>query len=519
MRQAAHVADSDGESVKRKKEKSGNYLNLRSMRDEIFALANEFDLCDRFPDAVGQEAESRAAAVKMEASDRREDLRALPLVTIDGPDARDFDDAVFCRVDAQRGYELIVAIADVSEYVRAGGAVDQEAGKRCTSVYFPGHVLPMLPLALSEKVCSLKPDTDRLCLACRMLFAPDGEITDYGFSKAIMRSHARLTYGNAAQMLEKPAADPVHKSLLLLAELSAKLEARRLAAGALKLSLPTPELVFSDDGQVTGVDDFVPLRTHSIIEECMLAANVCAAKFLQARKHPFLYRVHAKPEQLRIEQLRFLLREYGISVGDLEDVRNMQNVIDAVMKLPPERAHALTFHVLRTLSRAVYTPNKASHYGLGFEDYTHFTSPIRRYPDLLVHRQISAALAGAAAGKEGARLSEIGERCSLREQNAEKAERTLVGRMIARLQKDKVGQPQEGIITGITKFGIFVMFSGFAEGLLPLSQLRDDYYELRDRDTVLLGSRTKRMFRAGMSLKVAIDSVDMEAGRCRLRLA
>ncbi|MCY4325700.1 MAG: RNB domain-containing ribonuclease, partial [Betaproteobacteria bacterium] len=395
----------------------------------------------------------------------------------------------------------------------------KEAGRRCTSVYFPGHVLPMLPLALSEKVCSLKPDEDRLCLACRMRFAPDGEIGGYDFCKAVIRSQARLTYSQSAQMLDLPAESPVHESLLMLDELSAKLLARRLKAGALKLFLPTPELVLADD-RVTGVTEFVPLRTHSIIEECMLVANVCAAKFLQAKQRPLLYRVHAKPEQLRIEQLRFLLREYGIGVGDLEDVRNMQAVIDAVMKLPPDRAHALTFHVLRTLSRAVYTPNKASHYGLGFTDYTHFTSPIRRYPDLLVHRQISSVLAGDSESAINAtQLGEVGERCSLREQNAEKAERAIVGRMIARLQHSNVGQPQDGVITGITKFGIFVMFSGFAEGLLPLSQLRDDYYELKDKDTVLLGSRTKRMFRVGMAVQVAIGSIDMEAGRCRLRLA
>ena len=503
----------------KKREKSGDYLRFDSMRGEILALAKEFDLRDdSFPDEVAKEAEVCAAETGVDASSQREDLRNLPLVTIDGPNAKDFDDAVFCRSTAD-GYELVVAIADVSAYVRASGAVDKEAGSRCTSVYFPGHVLPMLPPVLSEQVCSLKPDQDRLCLACRMLFAPDGQITDYGFSKAIMCSQSRLTYSKAVQMLENPADDPIHKSLLLLAELSAKLEKRRLNSGALKLSLPTPELVFSE-GRVTGISEFVPLRTHGIIEECMLVANVCAAKFLNARQRGFLYRVHAKPEQLRIEQLRLLLGEYGIKVGDLEDVRNMQSVIDAVMKLPSDRAHALTFHVLRTLSRAVYTPNRASHYGLGFEDYTHFTSPIRRYPDLLVHRQISAVLAGDANGNIGvAQLAEIGERCSLREQNAEKAERNIVGRMIARLQEGSMGQPQEGIITGITRFGMFVMFSAFAEGLLPLSQLRDDYYELKDQETVLVGKKTKRMFRVGMSLKVAVDSIDMKAGRCRLRLA
>lgn len=487
---------------------------------DVEELAREYGLRLSFPRNVV----TRAGALldKTQTIGRqgdRADLRSIPFVTIDGADAKDFDDAVHCVRNADE-YVLSVAIADVGAYVAPGDDLDEEARARGTSAYFPGLVLPMFPAELSENLCSLLPGKDRLCLVCLIRLSADGEILSYKFREGLIRSHRRLTYKQSDGLLKQPDQDrPTCASLACLATLSDILGARRDSLGALKIDLPALEPKVKG-GKLVGLELNDRTASSKIIEECMLAVNVCAAEFLGERGFPLLYRVHGKPSEEGTDRLCVLLSALGVQAGAPNDSRFMQNALDATKAMPPMRARALVFNILRTLQRAEYTSVNKGHFGLGYASYAHATSPIRRYPDLLVHRGIKAAIRGQKPDSRMAgSFKSLGEHCTAAELGAERAERSLLDRLAGRMQAGRVGNEIDGVISGIAKFGMFVLFNGFAEGLLPLSKLKDDYYVADRHEVELAGRRTGRIFRIGDCVRVILSSVNEKDGRCRLKLA
>ena len=487
--------------------------------DDISELAEKFGLNCSFPVDLERRAEIVASrGLDHSNGPKRVDLRGLPFVTIDGIDAKDYDDAVHCRADRD-GFELNVAVADVSHYVKEGDALDLEAAKRGNSVYFPGLVLPMLPAALSENLCSLKPGEDRLCLGCKISFDRDGSVRAWDFREGLMCSRRRLTYQQADGLLADPDQDlDVCSSLLALAELCAKLKAKRAFHGALTIEVPEIETAISN-GVLTRLVLGERLTTQSIIEECMVAVNVCAAKLLRKRDVVFLQRVHCKPKRERADSLRALLRTRGIVVGDLNLPQKMQDVIDAVTKIGDLSALALGYFILRTLSRASYAPVGKGHYGLGLALYAHTTSPIRRYPDLLIHRQIKNILNGLdQTPAQVAKIASLGEHCTATEMNAERASRDLMGRIVGRMQVGRKGII-DGVITGMASCGLFVILDQMATGMLPLSELRDDFYRIDRHGIEIVGQKRRRVYRIGDPIRVTVAKVNRQNGQCRLKLA
>lgn len=359
---------------------------------------------------------------------KREDIRHLPLVTIDSETARDFDDAVHCCQEG-KDYRLFVAIADVSHYVRDQDALDKEAFNRGNSVYFPRRVIPMLPEVLSNGLCSLNPQVDRLCMVCEMLWTARGELVEYRFYPAVMLSHARLTYNIVAELLDQPkgAVAKEHRQLLphiqLLYRLFKVLHKSRVKRGAIDFETIETEMVFNDQGKIEQIYPVKRNDAHRLIEECMLAANVCAADFLQKHEQPVLYRIHEGPTDEKLVALRDFLKEFGLQLrgGEKPQARDYARILDRIK----ERADAqlLQTVMLRSLSQAMYNPDNIGHFGLAYEMYTHFTSPIRRYPDLLVHRAIKAVLADKQY--EPGDWHEIGKHCSQTERRADEATREV----------------------------------------------------------------------------------------------
>lgn len=487
---------------------------------EIESVCLDYNLAVELPTSVIDAATQLASPNYAAALEKdRRDLRNLPLITIDGADARDFDDALHCRSDPNGGYALTVVIADVSNFVKPGDMLDDEAINRTTSVYFPGKVLPMLPPRLSEDWCSLRPQEDRFGLACSMSIAATGEVTNYEFFECVMRSRQRLTYTKADSMIQTGQVDDeVGTSLQSLAELTRVMEKRRSKRGGLQLEVASQVMQVAD-GEVLGFTSESRLFSHRVVEECMLAANTSAAAFLARNKYPFLYRVHDKPDSSKAIRLQHVMREFGVKVRNLSDSRNLQHVIDNINKQPTLIGRALTMNILRTLQRAQYTPRNVAHYGLGYDDYTHFTSPIRRYPDLLVHRAIKDVLRGNPPAKGLFQwLLEVGATCSEREMYAERAALQLNSRVFNKLQSHRIGEAMVGVIVGMSKGGFFVMCADGLEGMVKFSTLRDDFYELNQHQTKAIGKRRKRCLTIGMEVHVALDSVDPDDGRCKLLL-
>jgi ribonuclease R len=454
----------------------------------------------------------------------RTDIRKLPLVTIDGETAKDFDDAVFCEPGANGGFRLIVAIADVSHYVHHGDALDREARDRGNSVYFPRRVIPMLPERLSNGLCSINPDVERLCVACDMTIDARGEIGAYRFYPAVMRSHARLTYTLVAALLEGTAGEAAHKHRSLLARLEnlhrlykllAKSRERR---GAIDFETIETEMIFNQQGKIERI---VPVKrndAHRLIEECMLAANVCASDFLRAHQQPMLYRVHEGPTPEKLAALRDFLKGFGLSLGggDQPHAREYAKLLSRVKDRPD--AQLLQTVMLRSLQQAVYSPDNVGHFGLAYESYTHFTSPIRRYPDLLVHRAIKAVLQGKRYNPGD--WHELGARCSMTERRADEATRDVVAWLKCYYMQDKIGESFEGSISGVTAFGIFVALDGvYVEGLVHVSDLGNDYYHFDAVKRHLLGERTKTRHRLGDRVRVRLVRVDLDTSRIDFVLA
>ena len=458
----------------------------------------------------------------------RVDLREVPLVTIDGADARDFDDAVYAE-PAGEGWKLIVAIADVSHYVRPDDALDNEARKRGTSTYFPDQVVPMLPEELSNGLCSLNPNVDRLCLVCEMKVSASGKVEKSKFYKGVMRSHARLTYSQVNEVVceQDKQAREEHAAILPQLEhlyrVYKAFEKARRRRGALDLELPEVRITMGADNH--SVETVAPIHrndAHRLIEECMIAANVQAARFLGKHKVPDLYRVHPQPELERFEELRLLLQELGFKVS--AEARTQPRALNKVLGELRARPDfpVLAMSVLRTFAQAVYQPVNEGHFGLALDAYTHYTSPIRRYPDLLVHRGITHILDGgkpAAFAYKLPEMEKLGKDCSMLERQAEAAARHVESRYKCIYMQEHVGGEYEGVITGVTHFGLFVMLKDFyVEGLIHVTSLGNDYYHSEHGGLRLRGERTGHSFGLGDTLRVRISRVNVEEARVDLQL-
>jgi len=458
-------------------------------------------------------------------SDRkgREDLTALPLVTIDGETAKDFDDAVWCEKQG-KGFRLIVAIADVSHYVKPDSPLDLAARERGNSVYFPRRVIPMLPEKLSNGLCSLNPEVDRLAMVCDMDIAASGAIKHYRFYPAVIRSHARLTYSEvAAAFYEGDAATqarlaPLMPRLTALDALYRVLAKARAKRGAIDFETVETRMIFDERGKIARIEPYERNDAHRIIEECMLAANVCASEFLRSREHPALYRIHEGPTAERLAKLRDFLGTFGLELsgGDTPEAKDYAKLIDKI-KGRPDRQLLQTV-MLRSLKQAIYSPDNVGHFGLAYESYTHFTSPIRRYPDLLVHRAIRAALAGERYTLGD--WSDIGLHCSATERRADEATRDVEAWLKCYYMQDRIGETFAGSISSVVPFGIFVALDDvFVEGLVHVSDLGQDYFHFDEAAHAMVGERTGRRFRLADRIRVQLVRVDLEQNHIDFRLA
>lgn len=485
---------------------------------EIDVAIRNHGLPHEWSEAVLKEIEKFTPDVSEEALAGRQDLRELPFVTIDGEDARDFDDAVYCVKRPNGSWTLYVAIADVSYYVKPHTALDTEALERGNSVYFPGQVIPMLPEVLSNELCSLKPNVNRLTMVCEMSITATGKITRYRFYEAVIKSHARLTYNKVFAMVkeddknlqkEYQALYPHLQELFALYHVLYKARGKR---GTIDFDLPETKIVFGKDRKIEKIVPLVRNEAHRLIEECMLCANICAARFLLKSDCPALYRVHEGPSAEKLNDLRRFLNEMGLTLpgGEEPTPRDYARLLTSVADRPD--AHLIQTVLLRSLSQAVYTPENKGHFGLAYEAYTHFTSPIRRYPDLLVHRAIRRVLQRQyKEGEIDPRLEKLGEHCSMTERRADDATREAVDWLKCEFMMDKIGEEFNGVVSGVASFGFFVeLVEIYAEGLVHISNLPDDYYHFDPIKHQMSGERSGRHFRLGDQVRVLVARVDLD---------
>jgi ribonuclease R len=489
----------------------GNYADPGM---EIEIALRKHDLPHEFSREIEKVGKSFPAGVTESDLQGRTDLRALPLVTIDGETAKDFDDAVYCERRG-KGYKLWVAIADVSHYVRHGDVLDEEARLRGNSVYFPRRVIPMLPEVLSNGLCSLNPKVDRLCMVCEADISARGEIARYSFYPAVMHSRARLTYTLVAQALDQPqgeaarALDDLLPHLQVLAEVYEGLVKARRQRGAIDFETIETQMYFDDRGKIERIVPTQRNDAHRIIEECMLAANVCASDFLAASEHPALYRIHEGPTPQKLAALREFLREFGLQLtgGEEPQAKDYARLLEKVKGRPD--VQLLQTVMLRSLRQAVYSPENVGHFGLAYDAYTHFTSPIRRYPDLVIHRAIKAALAGKRY--DPGDWHELGVRCSETERRADEATRDVESWLKCYYMQDRIGESFTGTVSGVASFGVFVALDEvYVEGLVHISELGADYFHYDAAKHQLLGERTGRRFRLGDRIPVKLARVDLE---------
>ena len=487
-----------------------------------------FDLPYEFPAEALREAQAYGDRVDAREAAARVDLRALPLVTIDGEDARDFDDAVYAEAHGG-GFRLIVAIADVSHYVRPGSVLDTEAQRRGTSVYFPTRVLPMLPTALSDHLCSLAPNVDRLCFAADMIVSRSGALKSARFYPAVMRSAARLTYTLAHQALfeGRPAAraqlGPLAERLMVLVDVYRALYRARSRRGALDFDAAEAEFVIDAGEHVRAIELRARNDAHRLIEECMILANVAVAQELEKSHTPTLYRVHGVPEDEKLERLASTLRSLGIDarLPSAVTTRDVQAIARRVSDLS-ERTFVESL-VVRAMPQAIYQPTNIGHFGLALGHYAHFTSPIRRYPDLIVHRTLKALL--KAPGGSGRRyaaseLGALGESTSRLEKRADEADRYVSGFLKCTYLKERIGETFQGLITTVVEFGCFVQILDVAvDGLLHINNLRDDLYVMEEDGHAWRGQHTGRRLRTGAHLRVIVTAVNPIEGLVDLALA
>lgn len=468
-----------------------------------------------FPEDVEALAKKLPKKVLKKDHENREDIRHLPLVTIDGETARDFDDAVYCEPQGS-GFRLIVAIADVSHYVQPADALDVEGYNRGNSVYFPRRVIPMLPEALSNGLCSLNPEVERLCMVCDMQIGSMGAVKSYRFYPAVMFSHARLTYNQVWDWLQHPEnADtnsrllPQLNNLYTLFKVLLKARERR---GAIDFETTETQMVFNDEKKIDRIIAVTRNDAHRIIEECMLSANVCASDFLKKQKQPSLYRVHEGPTPEKLTALREFLSEFGLGIsgGDTPQAKDYAKLLVQIKPRPD--AQLLQTVMLRSLHQAVYSPDNVGHFGLAYDQYTHFTSPIRRYPDLLVHRSIKAALKGEKYAPGN--WAELGGHCSMTERRADDATRDVEAWLKCYYMQDRVGEEFIGTIASVTGFGLFVALDDiYVEGLVHISELGSDYFHFDKTRHQILGERTGVRYRLGDRVHVKIVRVSLDTTR------
>lgn len=449
----------------------------------------------------------------------REDIRHLPLVTIDGEDARDFDDAVYCERNDQ-GWRLLVAIADVSHYVQPDSALDADAQERGNSVYFPERVIPMLPEVLSNGLCSLNPQVDRLCMVCDMQLSPRGVLKAWRFYPAVMFSHARLTYTKVAAMLVEGDAElretyrEVLPHLEDLHRLYKVLRKRREQRGAIDFETVETRIVFGEERKIDRIVPVIRNDAHKMIEEFMITANVATARFLLEAKIPALYRVHEGPAAEKLEDLRAFLGEFGLRLGggDKPSAKDYAELLREVQGRPD--AHLIQTVLLRSLKQAVYSPDNVGHFGLAYDAYAHFTSPIRRYPDLLVHRAIRHVLSGQPPEVfryDHEKMVALGDHCSQTERRADEATRDVVDWLKCEYMLDEVGEEFDGTITSVTGFGLFVELDDiYVEGLIHVTSLENDYYSFDPVKHQLVGEHNHQVYRLGDRLRVKVARVDLD---------
>ena len=486
---------------------------------EIEMAIRSHELPHVWPDELLEEIKPLTAEVPESAKVDRTDLRKTPLVTIDGEDARDFDDAVFCQ-KTPKGWKLLVAIADVSHYVKINTALDKEAQKRSTSVYFPEQVIPMLPEILSNGLCSLNPDVDRLCMVCELFIDQEGKVTKSRFFEAVMRSHARLTYTEVAKILvdgDKELGEK-YKALLphlkQLYDLYKVMRVSREQRGAMDFDTQETRIIFGANRKIEKIVPTIRNDAHKLIEEFMITANMAAAKFLNGKKMPKLLRVHDGPSVDKLMSLKTFLGELGLSLsgGDKPTPLDYMTLIESVKHRAD--CHLIQTVLLRSMSQAVYSPELKGHFGLALDAYAHFTSPIRRYPDLLVHRAIRHCLQGNKPETFFYGFPDmitLGESCSANERRADDATRDVVSWLKCEYMMDKIGDTFPGIISAVTSFGFFVELAEiYVEGLVHISNLGQDYYHFDPTSHQLKGERTGSKFRIGDNVMVKVARVSLD---------
>ncbi len=496
---------------------------------EIDIAIRKHGIPHQWPKGLEKQAKRLASPVTEADLEDRVDLRDLPLVTIDGEDARDFDDAVFAE-PRKGGWRLVVAIADVSHYVASGSELDEEAEQRGNSVYFPRRVVPMLPESLSNGMCSLNPDEDRMCMYCDMHISRAGEVQDYEFGEGVMRSRRRLTYTEVANLLDgdgegvSPKTRRLGRHLENLAGVYQSLLRTRHRRGALDLDMPEANILLGKNLRIKSIGIRQRNIAHRIIEECMLAANVCTAEFLEDYTDHAMFRIHEPPEEESIEELRGFLAEFGVKMPiSREGVRvaNLQKAVDGIAKRP-DLSVFLQVSVLRAMQQAVYSTDNKGHFALGYDTYTHFTSPIRRYPDLIVHRLIKQIIAGAVKSELPGKveLQALADHSSMTERRADDATRDVERWLKAEFMSDRIGEEFDSMVTGVTGFGIFVQLKDyFVDGLVHISDLGRDYFHHEADRFRLVGEKSGQVYRPGTELRVVVARVDLDDGKIDFILA
>jgi len=532
---------------------------------EIDIAVRKYSVPHEFSAACLELARELPDKVRPQDTKDRIDLTDIPLVTIDGEDARDFDDAVYCepaKIGKTKGWRLLVAIADVSNYVATGSAIDIDAYDRATSVYFPRRVIPMLPEKLSNGLCSLNPEVERLCMVCDMLITAKGDIHAYQFYPAVMYSHARFTYTEVAAILANTRGPEAIKrkarvnDLLNLHDVYRALLASRSVRGAIDFETTETQIICDDNGRIDKIVPRVRTEAHRLIEEAMLAANVCSADFIQTSKHPGLFRVHEGPTPEKKDLLRNYLKALGLpyTVSDEPKPSEFQHIAQATKERPDaQQIHTM---LLRSMQQAIYTPINSGHFGLAYEAYTHFTSPIRRYPDLLVHRVIKAILAhkkyqlpalplpGEAHAKLAKRLQKnksgtqiddaprikmspaeqqaweaAGLHCSANERRADEASRDVEAWLKCKYMREHLGEEYSGVVTSATSFGIFVTLDTlYVEGLVHITELGGEYFRFDEARQELRGERTGIRYAIGTRVQIQVSRVDLDGRKIDFRL-
>ncbi len=489
----------------------GNYADSGM---EIEIALRKHNLPHEFTKEAVQLAEGYPRLVQAADFKGRIDCREMPLITIDGETARDFDDAVYAEPQG-KGWRLVVAIADVSFYVKPNDALDKGAFERGNSVYFPRRVIPMLPEALSNGLCSLNPDVERLCMICDMQVDGLGIVKQYKFYPSVMRSQARMTYTQVHEILQNPQGELATEYNWLMPHLQhlqsvyKLMLAQREKRGAIEFESSETMMIFNDQGKIEQIVPVTRNEAHRLIEECMLAANVCAANFLKSHEHPALYRIHEGPTPEKLELLRAFMGEFGFGVGggDTPHAKDYGKLLAKIKERPD--AQLLQTVLLRSMMQAVYSPDNVGHFGLAYEAYAHFTSPIRRYPDLLIHRAIKAVLNGDKY--KAGDWSALGIQCSMTERRADDATRDVTNWLKCFYMQDKIGEVFEGTVAGVTSFGLFVALDGvYVEGLLHVTELGNDYFHYDKTRHEMAGERTGVRYRLGDRLTIKVVRVDLE---------